>query len=131
MQLTTVIWHFLSENLSPPRLYFGIHANSRKRKHRRNRNSLESVFWNFDPKFKCKFLKVTWKICFDFFESKLKINPRKHWSESCLMSRWYFEVLVVKLKKTLFLNFILKKILRKKRKNLIIWSVVHFVITPN
>jgi hypothetical protein len=45
---------------------------------------------------------------------------------------------VVNLKHTFFLNFILKKNLEKNRKNakiskkdlLMIWSVVHFVITP-
>jgi hypothetical protein len=35
-----------------------------------------------------------------------KRKPVKHWWESWLTSRWYFEVLVVKFEQTLFFNFI-------------------------
>ena len=71
-------------------------------------------------------------MCFDFFESRLKRKLGKHWRESWLTSTRYFEVLVVKLTQTLFLNIILRKILRKKSKKrkifenffVVIWVVL-------
>ena len=82
---------------------------------------------------KYEFFKVTWKnfrkkMCFDFFESRLKRKLRKHWRESWLTSTRYFEVLVVKLTQTLFLNIILRKILRKKSKKRKIFEKIFVVI---
>ncbi len=70
-------------------------------------------------------------MCLDFFESRLKRKLRKHWRESWLTSTRYFEVLVVKLTQTSFLNIILRKILRKKskkRKIFEIFFVVNWVV---
>jgi hypothetical protein len=87
---------------------------------------IETLQWRFfaisTPNSKYKFFKVTWKnfrwkMCFDFFESRLKRKLEKHWRESWSTSTRYFEVLVVKLTQTLFLNIILRKILRKNPKN--------------
>ena len=84
------------------------------------------------PNSKYEFLKVTWKnfrkkICFDFFD-RLKRKLGKHWRESWLTSTQYFEVLGVKLTQTLFLNIILRKILRKKSKKLKIFENFFVVI---
>jgi ABC-type transport system involved in cytochrome c biogenesis permease subunit len=69
---------------------------------------------------------------FDFFESKLKRKLGKDCRESWLTSTRYFEVLVVKLTQTLFLNIFFRKILGKKSKKrkmfekffVVIWVVL-------
>ena len=93
----------------------------------------EPFFSISTPNSKYEFLKVTWKnfrkkMCFDFFESRLKRKLGKHWRESWLTSTRYFEVLVVKLTQTLFLNIILRKILRKKSKKRKIFEKFFVVI---
>jgi hypothetical protein len=81
---------------------------------------VEPFFFNFDPKLKIWIfqghVKTFPKKCLDFFENRLKRKLEKHWEENWLTSTQYFEVVVVKLIQTLFLNINLTKILRKKLK---------------
>jgi hypothetical protein len=107
----TFFGHYASKNLPPPRL------------------NLQNSKYEFFKVTRKNFRK---KMCFDFFESRLKIKLKKHWRESWLRSTRYFEFLVVKLTQTLFLNIIFRKILRKKSKKrkilenffVVIWVVL-------
>jgi hypothetical protein len=77
--------------------------------------------WNFDPILKIWISRSREKNfeqkCASIFSKVCSKKPGQHWRQSWLTSIRYFEVLLIKLTQTLFLNIILRKILWKNREN--------------